>query len=523
MKPMGKLRPWLLMLAVLIGLLWCGVTQAAEVGTQVATMVEKIFQPLSNFQAALAPSGARMVGALVLIHIVVGAIMYGTGTLDLWDLIFKGMKLCFVGGLALAAVVPQSWLGTMTGLGGAVTLPQAIMSGMQGLMMQAGAAGGNPWFSAQMATGGQGAGSGGMFTSIIAGGMGALEKFFALPVLTPTNGTGSVLEWMTGNLVETVASIPRLFAWLATILIFCLAFAAMLIELIGSDLTIRFALAFTPLMVPWILVPSMSFLFDSWLKMLIVGSLGFVVGLLLMSGFASFASEAANQINTAMQASNAATLGMTNSVWLYSPVILGCLVFLLMASKVTQIASSLVSGTGTSGFSFKEIGRTLGATSAVAGAPGQVAGGAVNAANSVRGGLAAGAAAGKGVGAAIASGNGTLAAGGTIMQAAASGAAAMAGSTRATTGAFATPGARAAAGVASKAGVMPNGPHMNAAIRASDSAYAASRANGASASDSLAKANQAATAALQSAPRAPRATPPVAAPSSPPASPTSTP
>ena len=124
-------------------------------------LVNSLHSPLIEFKNKLAGNGKNLALALMALHVGTAGLKLASGTTDLWEVTLQLMKLLFVGGLVLAAVEPQPWLSTMTGVtgqsGNGITLPDAIMSGMYQLMNLAG--GISPWMKTAYANTATGAGA----------------------------------------------------------------------------------------------------------------------------------------------------------------------------------------------------------------------------------------------------------------------------------------------------------------------------------------------------------------------------
>lgn len=478
----------------------------------VANLYDNFFKPLDNFRALLAPYGPTMVFALVTIHVAAGGLMYVAGTTDPFDLFVQGIKLSIVGGLALAAVTPQVWLGTMTGIGGAVSLPTAIMSGMHTLMMHAANAGatavsaasggtsGASWFTMPTATGA--ASDSSMMAGIFTGIFEALRQLLEVPIFTESN---SVWEDLVGMVDGTaLAGMVALLYWLGSILMFLLAAALLALELIGADLMIKFAIAFTPLMVPWILFKPMQFLFTGWLKTIVIGSVAFIIGMLLMSGFSAFAATVAQQIATAPTNTWASRVSIA---MLFLPLFVGSFMFFMIAQKAMNIANGLVSGSGIEGISLRALGHSMRAANTVTpSSAGAVRGMAANVGNKATSVAAGATAAVRGAHSGITKASGGVAAktmGGIR-------GAGQAGGHAAT---LASPGGQAAAGVAAASGkgqsITPK--EFKTAASHANTAYAQARSQGQGHAMAAGAANRAASASLASVTKPPGATrPPVA-------------
>jgi hypothetical protein len=516
---------------------------AAQTEVSVVTsLLDKLYTPLNAFATSLAPSGVRLLVALMTIHVAVAGIQLASGTTDLFELMLKGMKLSLIGSCAFAAIQPQPFLGMMTGIGGSITVPTAIMTGMYKLMQVASTAGtssaaaGSNWIHLGSLQANGGAAGTAMFSAIFDGIFSTLDKLINIPIF---GDDATVWEkiWSTIN----GSALASLIYWAGSIFMFLLACGVLVMELIGADLTIKFAIAFTPLMVPWILFRPMEFLFNAWLKSIIIGSLAFVVGILMLSGFSAFAVEAANLIQA--QAASASTYGGYKMAMTFLPVFLGSFIFFLLTPKAMNIAQGLISGSGTDGISIHAFRMAASAASAVSTAPNQarkeIAGRAANAVNTGKsiaqnagGAVAGGVRAASAIGAAATSAGSQAykaAPGGVAAKSVAMARAGLGGARRAAAGAAISgskqlagkvgsafsaksPGEQAVAGVAAKQGLKLSPEQYNSAASHANQVYADSRALGVGKEVSMGAANRAAKSSLDAIPKPP-AQPPAQPPS----------
>jgi hypothetical protein len=471
------------------------VIDPSMIGTLKA-LYEGFVAPLSAFGKSLGSGGLMLIGALLVLHIAVGGVQLAAGTTDLFDLVVKGIKLSIVGSLLYAAISPQAWLGTMAGLGGAVSLPEALVAGMYQLVTKAAAAAGpTSWFnnlgSAPIGVVGTSSLYGAVFDGIFQG----LDSLLNVPWFASEQEFWSKLvSALDGSLILTM-----LF-WIGAVFMYLLAAGVMLLELLGADLTLRVAIAFTPLMVPWLLFKPMEFLFNGWLKSMLIGGLGFVVGMLLLAGFSSFSNAATAQV-LAQTHGNLDTGFSVATTFL--PIFLGSFICFMLAPKANNIALGLLSGGGVDGISImafrhaaaaaagassapkqggrEAVGRIANAGNAVSGAVGAAKAG-VETGKSVAGSVQAGMAAGK---------SGGIAAGVTASRESFA-------SRAVNTGVKNSPGGKAVAALATAQGKTLTPKEFRAAASNANQVYAKNRAEGAGASASAAAANKAASQSLMS-------------------------
>ncbi|MBF4990989.1 type IV secretion system protein [Methylophilus sp. QUAN] len=143
------------------------------------------------------------------------------------------------------------------------------------------------------------------------------------------DGFLDVIEFITANLV-------------AFIFIFCavigLLVASIIYLAVGvySQFMIVVALTLGPIMIPWLLLPATSFIFDGWLRFLIIAGLTKVIGAMLIGITHSVLSNVISNVQAAQ-----------NYDVLMVSAMLAFLMSLLIAylmSQIPSIASALVSG-----------------------------------------------------------------------------------------------------------------------------------------------------------------------------------
>ena len=482
-----------------------GDIEPQTMASHLTTLYTKVFEPLDRFRALLSKNAGVFVLSLMVIHVAVGGIMLAAGTTDLFDLYLKGIKLAFVGGLVYSAVTPQPWLATATGTN-ADTLPAVIMNGMMKLVTTAVEAGGGfKHFDASNSL--NKAVDSTLISNLLNTLMGGLVKLLQMEFLSK--------NWLKAltEALDPATWIAFLF-WGASIIMYVLASGVLLMELIGAELTIKFALAFTPILVPWLLFKPMEFLFNGWLRSLIIGGLAYVISILLVSGFIGFVTTCTELI--AQQKGQSWT--QFNIAMLCLPLFLGSFMFFMMASKAMNIAQGLISGSGTDGISVDTFRRAMGAVGAGAASAGKVRGGAANVAAAGMPLLSAGGSALKAAAVAGGQAKGDVASrgGNGIAQAKAaamSGGASILGSAvrgvkqkvstdgSPSSALKASAGGKAVTSIASAQGQMPTPREFSTAAKAYNSTASSSRAQGLSAGEAAAKGNSVVKQILGSAPK----------------------
>lgn len=386
---------------IVLGLLFAASSAYAETPVEMpqlfGQMYQSFFGPMQKFGADLVLGGQALLVALVILHVGYGGLLVASGTMDLFTLAMNGVKLTLIASILWSAMTPQAWLGTATGINQKVTLPGAIIRGFQTMVTKAATAGDHKGeFSQQLfldidkvpEKNFTDIGSAKMFVGVFNAMFKTLQTLLEVPIWpekksesswwNPFNWGSKIAELAS----DAIAVIVGILFWMGTILMYLLSCGAMILELLGSVLTVGLALAFTPLMVPWLLFRPLGFLFNNWLQMIIIGCLGFVIGVLMLNGFGAFIDTAVDAIHKVDKSYYASGL---NIALIFLPLFFGSFIFFMLVPKVTGLASALVAGGGVSGVSIAQFARSASAASAAAKAPvqagRQIVGGAKAAGN----------------------------------------------------------------------------------------------------------------------------------------------
>lgn len=305
--------------------------------------------PIAALEAKLRPNGKYLVLTLVILNIGYAGIRLAGGTTDAFDLFVTGIKVSMVGSLCLAAVEPQQWLADATNIGGGpITLFRAIEVGFEKVLAMALAGSKIP------------ASADGMLLSVSQASLGAINEMVKLDIIPK----GLTDAWQL--FTHLAGLIVGLLAWAASVLAFVLAAATIVGEILVAKLSIDIAKAFTGLMVPWLLFQPMKFLFDAWLRTVLVGFVALVIAGLFATGMATFATHAAD-VYQRLPAESAKDLSNIGLAILYVPMLLGSIVILTLVGKVNSIAQSLFSGSIDSGIGLGSFLRSANMTAGTVG------------------------------------------------------------------------------------------------------------------------------------------------------------
>ncbi|MDN0082487.1 type IV secretion system protein [Crenobacter sp. SG2305] len=155
--------------------------------------------------------------------------------------------------------------------------------------------------------------------------------------------SGEFLKAAAGLIDKLVALIIRSAAAIVAVI----AGAIYVAQMVLADMAVVIGVIIGPIMIPWLMLPATSFLFDGWLRFMIVAGMWKVVGAVVFkitSGAITSLSAAIAHTDT--YAKDYGTLTLMSLGLLIATVILAFLM-----SKIPDFANSLVSGGGVSGIS----------------------------------------------------------------------------------------------------------------------------------------------------------------------------
>ena len=182
----------------------------------------------------------------------------------------------------------------------------------------------------------------------------AAEKLWDGPNATnkPAKANQGTWDKVTSFLTEAWTSIStgEMFLGLAAIIYrafiaFCVVATALLymVNLIMSQVMVNIGLILAPIFVPWILWESTAFLFQGWVKFMVVTGVQKIVGALLFGITASMVDNVTSIVD-------AGTASASLNFYAYSAAFLIVGIMAMMMMSVTSIANGLVSGMPTSKF-----------------------------------------------------------------------------------------------------------------------------------------------------------------------------
>ena len=308
-------------------------------------------------------SGRNVILALYTLGLVLGGLKI-LGGMDLIEGAIEWTKFTMVAAFALAAVTPQGWFtGLVGGDGGTLG---AVLGG---------------YFKNLVNTGGEASSAmGGVVLQI----MTSIDRVLNVPLVPPEVAD---MDWMdkisfyASNILTMGVAIG--FQLLAAVAL-ALVGALVVGELFFAGLMIDLAVAMAPLLVPWLLFPPLSFLFDAWLRSILIGGMTFVVAGLLAKGVGAFSEQIANALPAATQSAGA--YSMASVIPAFGGVFLLGLVLVFIAMKVSGFAAALIQGSGVSGVGIAGFKQAVGGMASMSTRPaGGAAAGTAAAARGVMG------------------------------------------------------------------------------------------------------------------------------------------
>jgi hypothetical protein len=350
MPGIRRIRPacWCPIAASLLLLLFHGQAMADDsTGQVINDLYDAFLQPIRQFGSALVAArvGVGLLGSLVALHVIGAGLSFAAGTIDPFGLAARMLRLALLSALVLATIQRQDWFAAMSGHD---TLGRAIEGGFAQIMRWAAVAAELP-DTVDPAS---------MIRSVSNTVLTALFKMGEVQVFPAGTSMWKAMTNVTGLMVG-------LLMWFMCVVAYVVAGAIVLGEAVIADLTIQLALAFAPLMVPWLLFAPLRFLFEAWLRTLLIGGVGFVIAILFCAGMAAFARSA----DRAMAQVLLEPFVNARLIATFSPILIGSILMILMAGKVMSFASSLLSGGSPGGVSLGDIRGALGAVVQAAAAP----------------------------------------------------------------------------------------------------------------------------------------------------------
>lgn len=187
------------------------------------------------------------------------------------------------------------------------------------------------------------------------------QSFLSAWNIASGSSMNSAINWDWDTVVPIVAStIVRLALQSVAALLVVIAGAIYVANVILAHGSIMLAVALAPIMIPFILVPSLSFIFDGWLRFLLIASMMKVVGSFTYSLTSALMGQLvvlAGKLKFP-PSTDPVSLLSTNLLY-YSALVLLALLCAWLMGQTPTLANALISGTGGNGMNVR-----LGALSA---------------------------------------------------------------------------------------------------------------------------------------------------------------
>ena len=171
----------------------------------------------------------------------------------------------------------------------------------------------------------------------------------ATPPPAPVKETGLLqpIKDIGSAIAGLVDFLPALILRAAAAIVTIIAGAIFVIQMLMCQIAIVIGAIIGPIMIPWMLIPATSFLFDGWLRFMITAGMWKVVGAIIIALVTPALSDTAALI--AGQQIEETAFGEQTLL------AMGCLIlaiiFAVMMSKIQELAEALVSGGSIGGLS----------------------------------------------------------------------------------------------------------------------------------------------------------------------------
>lgn len=190
--------------------------------------------------------------------------------------------------------------------------------------------------------------SGALENSVNAG-FAAIADIVSMPSTTSEFSLMDITKWIP----MAINAIVQLVAKIATGIIVALSLVTYLSNIVISFASIALAIALAPIMVPFLIVPGTSFIFDGWLRFFITSCLMKVVGAFIMMFTTKMMEKMVEIASKIDLPSNVDMFQLMSANYvIYISLVLIAMISASMMVMVPSLANGLVSGSGASaGFS----------------------------------------------------------------------------------------------------------------------------------------------------------------------------
>lgn len=341
---------------------WAG-SPPEVVEPPVSNLISKLITALEGMfnTAVVSPaSGVRIITYMAVISVVFTWLQLPLAQKDIAWALGGTIKIIALGGFAMFCIAPRPEWKAIVGYD------------TMGLALQG-------WFG-QLA----GVTSSGAIQSAVQSWAAAIFQLMGAKIVP----SGAGLAYILDNIFPILGSMIML---VLSVLAMSLAAAITVGHYLMGSILIKLAIAFGPVLVPGIMFKPLNFLFDAWLRTIMIGGMMMAVGKLFVGGGTTFVTTV---LSVAEMADQPGKIWLASSMMVfYGAVFLATVLFIIIAGKLDDMARSLISGSGVSGISigeFRSAVQGLGAAASPATATGRAAGsGAVGAARQAGGAMAA--------------------------------------------------------------------------------------------------------------------------------------
>ena len=189
-------------------------------------------------------------------------------------------------------------------------------------------------------------------------GFAAIADIVSMPSTTTEFSWTEISKWIP----MAINSIVQLIAKIATGIIVALALVTYISNIVISFASIALAIALAPIMVPFLIVPGTSFIFDGWLRFFITSCRMKVVGAFIMMITSKMMEKMVEVASKIDLPSNADMFQLMSANFIiYISLVLIAMICAGMMVMVPSLANGLVSGSGASA-GFSGLSKVLGGT-----------------------------------------------------------------------------------------------------------------------------------------------------------------
>lgn len=176
-------------------------------------------------------------------------------------------------------------------------------------------------------------------------GFAAIADIISMPSTTTNFSLMDFSNWIP----MAINAIVQLIAKIATGIIVALALVTYMANIVVAFASIALAIALAPVMIPFLIVPGTSFIFDGWLRFFITSCLMKVVGAFIMMITAKMMAKMVDVASNINLPTNSDMFQLVSANFIiYISIILIAMICASMMVMVPALANGLVSGSASS-------------------------------------------------------------------------------------------------------------------------------------------------------------------------------